>query len=388
VSPTPATSSLTVAEVARIAAIRNRVIRNLEITHCYWQLAQAMRARTVPAANWCTFATWASRQAGSTIRGEDLIANFRRKLGEKARLLAPLQSVNRLLLRKGMFEPDTRLGRVVAEVHTPFDAFERASEAVAQGNLKVFDEIGREFARFVATVPADARAESDELRAFIAGLRSGPPPDGQDCLRDAFTHYQQQRHEADPAAREAWLLLANLKIGLHEQTRLQPQIAAALDAPLSTAEDLGAGVLHALVPASRSWSGAVTRPTAAVSRWLAKPLRRTAVQVAREAITEAMMVLALPDRLLALGHDLDARVPAVFGDPLYPPLGRLVADFDSCPPGGMACGAEDWSNLRQRMHYIVHLFRAFAQDASLYSPPFTDGQVARFHAGVVPDGRL
>jgi hypothetical protein len=54
----------------------------------------------------------------------------------------------------------------------------------------------------------------------------------------------------------------------------------------------------------------------------------------------------------------------------------------------MACGAEDWSNLRQRMHYIVHLFRAFAQDASLYSPPFTDGQVARFHAGVVPDGRL
>jgi hypothetical protein len=112
------------------------------------------------------------------------------------------------------------------------------------------------------------------------------------------------------------------------------------------------------------------------------------VQVAREAITEAMMVLALPDRLLALGHDLDARVPAVFGDPLYPPLGRLVADFDSCPPGGMACGAEDWSNLRQRMHYIVHLFRAFAQDASLYSPPFTDGQVARFHAGVVPDGRL
>jgi hypothetical protein len=158
VSPTPADTSPTVDEVARIAAIRNRVIRNLEITHCYWQLAQAMRARTVPAANWCTFATWASRQAGSTIRGEDLIANFRRKLGEKARLLAPLQSVNRLLLRKGMFEPDTRLGRVVAEVHTPFDAFERASEAVAQGNLKVFDEIGREFARSSpACVPARRR---------------------------------------------------------------------------------------------------------------------------------------------------------------------------------------------------------------------------------------
>jgi hypothetical protein len=28
------------------------------------------------------------------------------------------------------------------------------------------------------------------------------------------------------------MLLANLEIGLHEQTRLQPEIAAALDAPL------------------------------------------------------------------------------------------------------------------------------------------------------------
>jgi len=28
--------------------------------------------RCSPGANWCTFATWASRQAGQTIRQEDL----------------------------------------------------------------------------------------------------------------------------------------------------------------------------------------------------------------------------------------------------------------------------------------------------------------------------
>src|SRR5262249_57344849 len=58
-------------------------------------------------------------------------------------------------------------------------------------------------------------------------------------------------------------LLANLKIGLHEQTRLQPQIAAAVDAPLTTAADLGARVLHVLLPGSPRWPSSVHRPTAA-----------------------------------------------------------------------------------------------------------------------------
>ena len=153
-----------VADVARIAAMENPVIRNLEITECYADLSAAMRASTGGAADWCTFATWASRQAGSTIRGEDLLDNLDRRLGRKRWLLAPLASLNRLLLRKGLFQPDTALGRIVAEIHSPFDAFERASAEVARGNLKVFEEIGREFARFMATVPVDAREDSDGVR--------------------------------------------------------------------------------------------------------------------------------------------------------------------------------------------------------------------------------
>ncbi len=194
-----ATSAPSVTDVERIAAMSNRVIRNLEITECYDRLSQALRDRTGAAANWCTFATWASRQAGSTIRGEDLLDRFERRLGLKARLLAPLQSFNRMLLRKGLFEADTTLGRIVSEIHTPFDAFERASEAVAKGNLKVFEEIGREFARFLASVPAEARNNSKEFLAFVAQLRPGPPPEGQDYLKEAFTHYQQQRHETRPS---------------------------------------------------------------------------------------------------------------------------------------------------------------------------------------------
>jgi len=375
-------------DVARIAAIGNRVVRNLEITQCYAELSHAMRLRTGEAANWCTFATWASRQAGATIRGEDLLDGIGRHLSRKARLLEPLRSANRWLLRKGMFASDTRLGRVMAEIHTPLDAFERASEEVAAGNLKVFAEIGRAFARFIEMVPNDAGPDSDEFLAFAADLRAGPPPDGQDLLKDAFAHYQQRRHETDPALAAAWMLLANLKIGLHEQTRLQSQIAAAVDAPLSTAKDLGERVLHALVPGARRWPAALHRPAVTSVGWLSGALRRTAVRVTREVVTESLMVLALPDRVLALGRNLDAPLPAGLAGVPPPVLAEVTREYDPCPPGGTACGASDWCDLRQRMHYILHLFRAFAVDASLFRPPFTVEQVARFRAGVVPDGDL
>jgi hypothetical protein len=51
----------TVDDVERIAAIADPVIRNLRITQCYHELAVTMAARTGTGANWCTFATWASK---------------------------------------------------------------------------------------------------------------------------------------------------------------------------------------------------------------------------------------------------------------------------------------------------------------------------------------
>jgi hypothetical protein len=377
-----------VDEVERIAALQNPVIRNLEITECYADLSAAMGRRTDGAADWCTFATWASRQAGSTIRGEDLLATFDRHLGRRAWVLAPLASVSRLLLKEGVFQPTTTLGRVMSQIHTPFDAFERASAQVALGNLKVFAEIGREFARFMAAVPLAAREDSPEFLAFAAGLRPGPPPDGQDLLREAFGHYQRQRGETDPGARASWILLANLKIGLHEQARLQPQIAAAVDAPIVTAEDLGARVVHLLIPGSRRWPRVVHGPIATVAGWIAGRIRREAVTITRDVVTESLMVLALPTVVLSLGRNLDAPVPPMLSGPPPPFLDRLTKEYDPCPPGGIACAAKDWCDLGQRMHYIIHLFRAYAAEPSLFSRPFAPDQVARFRQGGVPSGKL
>src|SRR5687768_14211105 len=160
-----------------------------------------MAARIGEGANWCTYATWASRQAGRTIRGEDLLEHLGGRLGERRWLLHPVATVWRRLLRRGLFQRETWIGRLTAELHTPFDAFERASDTVARGNLKVFEEIGLEFARYFETCAADAPAESAQFQQFADRLRPGDPPDGQRYLRQAFGRYERLRFERDPSKR-------------------------------------------------------------------------------------------------------------------------------------------------------------------------------------------
>ncbi len=49
--------------------LQDAVVRNLQITQCYHELSAVLAGRIAGEANWCAFATWASRQAGQTIRG-------------------------------------------------------------------------------------------------------------------------------------------------------------------------------------------------------------------------------------------------------------------------------------------------------------------------------
>jgi hypothetical protein len=371
-----------VAEVERIVAIRDPVLRNLEITHCYWRLAGAMTRRTGAGANWCTFATWASRQAGSTIRGEDSVALLRMRLGRRAELLHPIASLWRVLLRRGLLDPETRLGRVVAELHTPFDALERASDAVSRGNKKVFEEIGLEFARFLGECPPDAPVDAPAVQRFLDSLAPGDPPDGQRYLRSAFARYQR-------VERAELLLAANLEIGLHEQTRLQPEIEQALDAPYATQEDLGRRLLELFAPRGTGRRRAVPdRPAAATLGWFGKRIELAGARLARAEITRALMVLSLPGRVLWLGANLPDPYPPDLEQITDEELAALLARYEPVPPAEDDCGARDWSVLEQRMHYIVHLFRSSHERTDLAQPPFTPAQLSSIGRGMIPDGDL
>ena len=69
-------------DVQRIASVSDPILRNLQITQAYHDLSAAMARLTGIGANWCTLATWASKQAGQSIRREDLVAAFGRLLAE------------------------------------------------------------------------------------------------------------------------------------------------------------------------------------------------------------------------------------------------------------------------------------------------------------------
>lgn len=366
-------STPSVEEIHRIVAIESPVVRNLEITCCYSRLAAAVATRVGEGANWCTYATWASRQAGGTIRGEDLLAALERRLAEGRWLLHPVATLWRKLLRRGLFQRETRLGRLTNALHTPFDAFERASDAVARGNLKVFEEIGLQFVRYLET-------------GNPAGLRPGDPPAGQRLLSQAFAHYERARTELDPTRRAELALLANLEIGLHEQTRLQPGILEALDAPSATQEDLGCRALDALVPSASRWWKWVRGPAATALGIPTRAIQRASTRLAREVITDTLMVLALPGRVLTLSADLP--YPHELTDLTDPELNELLARFEPVPPAADDCGVRDWSDFDQRMHYIVHLFRVFHTTEQLSEPPFTPEQIASIGRGHIPGGQL
>ena len=375
----------TLDDVARIAAIADPALRNLEITHGYWRLSSAVAQRTGEWANWCTFGVWASRQAGATIRGEDLLAGLRRRLNRRTEALHPIRSLWRVLLRRGLFRPETRLGAAVSRIHTPFDAFERTSAAVAGGNLRVFAEIGSEFARWLGTVSPDDPVEGAAFEACLERLPPGDPPAGADYLRRAFRRLQQQRFERDPARRAELIALTNIEIGVHEQTRVQPEIQEALDAPLTTARDLRARVVDVLVPGGTIWRTLLGRgPGGALLGAAVHAVRRYAEQVSREVITECLMVLALPDgTVVSLGGPLGLPIPPGLESPSAAEFAELRARFDGRDHRG-----SDWTSLERRMQFILQLFCALHARPDLFSPPFTREQVRQLQAGHLPDSRI
>ena len=384
----------TVAEVDRIAALGDPVIRNLQITQCYHELSAALAERTGPSANWCTFATWASKQAGQTIRKEDLARTLENALDTAPAATQAAGNVAVSAQRIGAKRDAGEIQESVWDVLNPAAVIDRASDAVGRGNQKVFQEIGHEFARFFSTCLHDVAFDIGKIARFCDELRPGDPPDGQRYLRQAFTRVYQSFFESDAKTRAELLLLANVEIGLHEQTRLQPEIAEALDAAFVDPKQFTRRLIKAIFP-YRGW---LARLRLFFMRLLGGPtpfdaaidvLVVVARQQARLIITEHMMTIGLSHgRRLRLGDDLSAEFPASLKQLTNPDLRALLERVDPTPDSPRETGAVDWADLPERLHFIVDLFRCYHESRDLFELPFTPDQVAALKAGRLPGGRL
>ena len=382
----------TLADVDRIAALNNAAIRNLQITQCYHELSIALAGRIAPGANWCAFATWASKQAGQTIRKEDLKSLLERRVRTSAEMHQANQTI--AASTEASAVRSDRLGELVLKASTLSRSIDLASEAVGRGNLKVFAEIGRQFARFCATCLDDQEPEQAKIDAFCQQLRDGEPPEGQRYLRRAFRHYYQARFTPDQKARAELILLANLEVGFHEQTRLQPEIAEGLDAGLISSEAFTRQLLAILYP-SGGW---LVLWNLLLRRLLGRPtgldqavqtLATAAGKALREVITESMMTITLPgSRRLRLGEDLQANYPEVLRNLTIFDLKDLLATIDPTPDNPSESGAIDWADLPDRMHFIAELFRCYQENPEIFEPPFTAAQTDAIKAGRLPAGEL
>jgi len=347
------------------------VARNRHITQAYHDLAVAVAHLLPGGANWCTVATWASRQAGQTIRREDLRRAFERLLRDSAAVEA---AAGELAAEAGGPESLAGAAQALREALSPAAAFERTADAVARGNRKVFAEIGLAFAHFLVLFD-DGPPDDAALDTFMASLRPGDPPDGQGLLRRAFAHYTAAL-STEGKTRAELMLLGNLEVGFHEQTRLQPEIRAAMDAPIYEPAALRRRLLDELLPDPGARLrlavlrlGGQAAPLLAARDRLADEAQR----LGRQAITAALMTLELPrGRVLRLGHDLTAAYPVPLRTLDNPDLQALLAGVDTTPDSPLGTGGRDWSDLPGRMHFIADLFRAYHEDGSLYDLPFQE----------------
>jgi len=416
-------------DVARVVALDGQaVLRNLLITLGYHDLSGAIAARTGGAdMNWCTLGAWASRTAGSFIRDEEVPAIFRKLLDGSRPLKAPIDDLEHRIEHDLEAGPLRLLDLVREIVHD-------CATYIMVGNRVVFAELAGCCAAFVRELGDDRTYDAARLAAFQARYREGDPePDlvrwsagegarrvlevtpqgGQAMLRGMVGHLYQAMFETDPKRRAEHILFANAQGGLHEQTRLSPYITGGLDAPISdtllawahghvdrNAPEVGRAPLHALIDA------------------VLPAIGRRLERAWEDFSTDALMTLTLPDGVLHLGHPLpqDPDVPywpAALATIADPGLAAMLAKYHALDvrleeswferladrvrrllhlpldhDDEAEVGALDWTNLDQRMRYILTLFRARQQDAHLFGEPFTAVQRAAIASGTIPPGPL
>lgn len=352
------------------------VLRNLLITQCYFELSEGLGRVLGPEnANWCTFATWASKTAGRFIRKEDVPELLRRLLGvqdvDMGRDNAPPPSTTWEL-----FGPPSNSELGLLDL--PERILEEVSKLIARGNLKVFAELGPVFARMIEIYEAPGERNAAQLEALLAPLTPGSSmEDGQSLLASALTHYHNALLASDPDTKAELILFGNARIGLHEQMRLQPYIAGSLNAPVRR-------LMRSFGPAVR-----LPRSLQGALESLIRPAAERVGSLWREVATREMMKLKLPNGILELGHDL----PILPGQPLYPEYLRtiedhelhfLLSEYGAHDSTAVGSGANDWAYLPARMSYILELFRSRQCDPNLRGRPFRPEQESDILAWRLP----
>ena len=334
------------------------VLCNFRITRAHYLLSEALRTAIGQSigSNFHSWAVWGSRKAGVTIRQED-----KDQASRDATLVAGIVGAlvgvgvgSMAAHATGLSVPiSATIWCLIGVVTGGFCGYllagytrRSASRLILHGNRIVLEDIGRVTARFLDYV-ADHPDEHDErgFSKFRDSLRQGKAEDGgQDLLREAFLQYETARTGDNDKQRLEACYYANCLAILHEHIRLQPLISRSLPFLI------------------------------------------------RKCVTQRLMTFSVGKESLAVHEDVPPLNDVVYPAPLVDLQNAELLDFLSGPNGWDAgrenlgnTGASDWTILKQRMGYVVNLFRSRHLHEEVVSPPYTTSQLDAIEKGVLPD---
>ena len=360
---------LTKDYIQSIIDSKNLVVRNLQVTQGYYRISSALKkCVSSKNVNWTSFATHASKTAGQALRHELMPG-----LMKSAMIRMSGYDNTYMFFSEGLGSGDlplfedqnTRLG----------EAFRQVSMLISDGNITVFDELAWPFTSFINTFKDDWGYDTGKLQGFLdEHLVKGPLSEGgQDYLAEAFTAFYNARYETRAKAKAEYVLQGNLLVGLHEQTRLQPQIEQAMAVPLDLFSDTSKG--------NGESKKSFKQQPAMMRKIIAK------------AFTQMMMSITLPSRELKLGETVIAPTGVTsFPSDLItienPRCLELVRMFETNQDTLSGSGADNWSSLRDRMSFVVDFFRSHQQYKRLWESPFNEQQAPVIESGHFPAGPL
>jgi len=370
----------TPADTDRIANNPDAAARNLDITQAYADLSKAM-GQVVGSenANWSTFATWASKQAGVSIRGEDVPKAMNDAIRGVAGFQDKVDQVNGWLKKLGMPQIPDLPGRLAQKM---VGAMDQVQQAIGDGNQRVFKEIAPEFSKFIETFKGDTKYDQAKVDKYLQHFQPG-----QEKLKDAFANYAKAQFETDPKKKAELMLLGNNLIGMHEQTRLQGDIQKALNAPIDQVlkpalKKIIRDTMSSAGPfGSGKWAYDKLDKAGLIDKAIS-PILNVAGDAFRKVATDQMMTLATPSGTLKLGSDVPGGFPPNLRTIDNPDLKKVLGQVDRTPDTTRGSAGGDWASFNDRMNYIVDLFRAYGQDPKMFNPPFP-GRTGTYSKGGV-----
>ncbi|TWU11332.1 hypothetical protein CA54_01380 [Symmachiella macrocystis] len=335
------------------------VLANFRITRLHYLLSTVLRevVGAEAGANFHSWAVWGSRKAGVTIRQDDK-DQASRDATVVAGIVGGLVGVGvgwAFAAYAGwLWWVSFVFWLVVGILVGGYCGFllagytrKAASRLILEGNCIVLDDIGRETARYLEYAHQHSSRDAGRAAAwqeFLATFRDGPTErGGQDLLRRTFEQYETARLTNDYQVAHECNYFANCLAVLHENIRLQPYISRSLP------------------------------------------------YLIRKCVTQRLMTYSVGEQLLAVHEDVPSLDGAVFPETLMTINSSELRAFLDGPEGWdtgrgtlKITRTNDWTKIRERMGYIVNLFRTRHLDPNVVASPYVTEQLAAITVGELP----